>query len=135
MRILLDTNNLISASIAVGNPRELLLRALAKEFVLITSHELLKELEDVISRHKFELSSSERYKFISTVRNSVELIETKSDFKIIKEDPDDNNVLNAAYDGKADYIVTGDPDVLKLKEFEGIKIVTASEMLEILRKQ
>ena len=63
MRILLDTNNLVSAAIAKGKSRNLLLKALANEFELISSTELLNELEDVISRSKFKLSSFEEYKF------------------------------------------------------------------------
>ncbi len=135
MRILLDTNNLVSAAIAKGKSRNLLLKALANEFELISSTELLNELEDVISRSKFKLSSFEEYKFFNTLRKTVKLVKVKADFKIVKEDPDDDNVLNTAYDGKADFIVTGDLDLLRLKEFEGIKIVTASEMLKILERK
>ncbi|MEK6909872.1 MAG: putative toxin-antitoxin system toxin component, PIN family [Candidatus Aenigmatarchaeota archaeon] len=135
MRILLDTNNLVSAAIAKGKSRNLLLKALANEFELISSTELLNELEDVISRSKFKLSSFEEYKFFNTLRKTVKLVKVKADFKIVKEDPDDDNVLNTAYDGKADFIVTGDLDLLRLKEFEGIKIVTESELLKILERK
>lgn len=132
MRIILDTNNLISAAIAKGKPNRLLLKALANEFVLISSNDLLKELEEVIGRTKFKLSSFEKYKFINSVKGTVEIVKVQSNFKVVKEDPDDNMILNAAYDGKVDYIVTGDPDLLRLKEFESIKIITASKMLKIL---
>ena len=132
MRVLCDTNTLISAAIAKGKPRKLLLKALANEFVLTTSNELLGELEEVIARPKFKLSSFEKSKSVATVRKTAEIVKVQSDFKVVKDDPDDNMILNAAYDGKADYIVTGDHDLLGLKEFEGIGIVTASKMLEIL---
>lgn len=135
MKILLDTNTLISASIAKGKPRKLLLRALAGEFVIISSNDLMKELEDVIARPKFRLSSWERYKFISIVRKSVKFVKVKSDFKVVKEDPDDDKVINAAYDGKVNYIVSGDQDLLKLKEFKGINIVTTDKMLKILKSK
>lgn len=133
MRILFDTNTLISAAIAKGKPRKLLLKALAKEFVVISSNELLEELRDVIARPKFRLSSFEVHKFVNTVRKTVKIVKVKSDFKVVKEDPDDDKILNAAHDGKADYIVTGDPDLLKLKKFKRIKIVTANKMLNILK--
>lgn len=132
MRILFDTNILISAAIAKGKPRKLLLKALANEFELISSEESLNELEDVISRPKFKMSSFEKYKFTSTLKKTMKLVKMESDFKIIEQDPDDNMLLNVAHDGKADYIVSGDPDLLNLKRFEGIKIVTADEMLKIL---
>ncbi len=134
MKIVFDTNVLISASIAQGKPRNLLLMALAREFILISSNELLKELMDVISRPKFKFSSSDVYKFVNTVRKTVKIIKVKSDFRVIKEDPDDDKILNAAYDSKSNYIVTGDQHLLKLKKFKGIKIVTASEMLNQLKE-
>ncbi len=132
MRILFDTNNLISAAIAKGKPRKLLLKALANEFEFISSNEMLGELENVIGRPKFRLSSFEKYKFVNTVRKTAEIVKVRSSFDVVKDDPDDNKILNAAYDGKVDYIVSGDSDLLSLKEFKGIKIVTASEMLMIL---
>jgi len=132
MRVLLDTNTLISAAIAKGKPRRLLLKALANEFVLITSNELLGELEEVISRPKFGLSYFEKNKFLNTVKNTVQIVKVKSDFKVVKEDPDDDLVVNTAYDGDVAYVVSGDPDLLRLKGFERIKIVTADKMLKIL---
>ena len=132
MKILFDTNTLISAAIAKGKPRKLLIKALAKEFVVASSNELMRELEDVIARPKFRLSSFEVHTFVNTVRKTVKIVKVKSDFKVVNEDPDDDKVLNAAHDGKVDCIVTGDPDLLDLKEFKGVKIVTASRMLEIL---
>lgn len=61
------------------------------------------------------------------------LVSTHSCFKVISEDPDDDEVLNTAYSGKADYIVTGDKHLLALKEFKRIEIVTVTQMLEILK--
>jgi predicted nucleic acid-binding protein len=52
----------------------------------------------------------------------------------VKADPTDDIILRTAYDGKADYIVSGDEHLLALKEFKGIKIVTVSEMLEVLNE-
>lgn len=135
MRVLCDTNTLISAAIAKGKPRKLLLKALANEFVLIASNELLGELEEVITKPKFKLSSFEKSKSVAAVRKTAEIVKVQSDFKVIKEDPDDNMILNTAYDGKVDYIVTGDSDLLKLEEFEGINIVSANGMLKILESK
>ena len=51
----------------------------------------------------------------------------------VSRDPDDNRILEAAVAGAADYIVTGDQDLLVLGEFEGIAIVTPTRFLAILR--
>ena len=61
-----------------------------------------------------------------------EVVDTKSEFKAVPDDPDDDMVINAAYDGRADYIVSGDRHLLKMKEFQGIPIVTVARMLDIL---
>lgn len=55
----------------------------------------------------------------------------KSKFKVVK-DPDDDMVINTAYDGEAKYIVSGDNHILELKRFGGIVIVKASEMLRMV---
>ena len=54
--------------------------------------------------------------------------------KVILEDPDDDVVLNTAYKGKADYIVTGDRHLLALKKFKRIEIVRVAQMFEILKQ-
>ena len=51
----------------------------------------------------------------------------------MKEDPDDDVILRTAYDGKADYIVSGDNHLLSMGEFRGIKILAVDEMLKILK--
>jgi len=57
----------------------------------------------------------------------------KRKVNVVKQDPDDNKFIEAALEGEADYIVTQDRHLLKLKEFEGIKIVTPEEFLRILK--
>ena len=61
------------------------------------------------------------------------VIETMSRFDAVR-DKKDNKIIECAFDGKADYIVTGDPDLLELKEFRGIKMLTAKEFLGVLGK-
>jgi len=56
----------------------------------------------------------------------------KSNFKVVKEDPDDDVIINTAYDGHADYIVSGDNHLLRIKKFKNIKMVTVADMLKLL---
>ena len=132
MKVVLDINILISAAIAKGKPRRLLIKGINKEFDIVASKQLLNELKEVISRPKFKLSLTEADKFVSTVKRTVKLVEINSNFKVVEEDPADDSILNVAYDSKADYIVSGDSHLLSLKKFKEIKIVTADEMLKIL---
>ena len=70
--------------------------------------------------------------FLNVLSSSPKIIRVKSRFQIIKEDPDDDAVLRTAFDGKAEYIVSGDNHLLALGEFKGIKIVNIAEMLTLL---
>jgi predicted nucleic acid-binding protein len=55
-----------------------------------------------------------------------------SHLKAVLEDPDDDIIVNTAFCGKADYLVTGDRHLLTLEKFKDIQIVTVSQMIEIL---
>lgn len=71
--------------------------------------------------------------FISLLLGKSTVTSVSGNLDVISEDPDDNVVLLTAVNGKADYIVSGDKHLLALRKFEGIAIVTTSQMLEILR--
>ena len=59
------------------------------------------------------------------------MVEITGIVKVIAEDPDDNAILETAIVGNVDYLISGDPHLLKLKEFAKVRIVTASEFLGI----
>jgi predicted nucleic acid-binding protein len=77
------------------------------------------------------LSSSQVNSFLSKFAKRVVVVTFKRRFKIVEEDPDDDIVLSTAYRGDARYVISVDKHLLK--EFRGIEIVTAREMLELLR--
>ncbi len=97
---------------------------------------MLTELEDVLSRGKFlEVRNARSNEFLSILSNRSLYVTIKRPPTIVTEDPDDDIVLSTAYKGRADYIISGDRHLLKLREFKRIKIVTVEEMLEILRHE
>ena len=59
------------------------------------------------------------------------MVEPKQKIDVIKEDPSDNKFVEAAIAGKAEYIITQDKNILKVKEYMGIKMVTPKEFLEL----
>lgn len=128
-KIVLDTNILISALGWDGNPRQIFQKCINKELELITSEEQLKELKQVTDYPKFEFTDKEKETFISIILETANFVEIKGDSKVIKEDPDDDIILETAVVANADYIISGDPHLLNLKEFKGIKILRASEFL------
>lgn len=134
LKIVVDTNTLISAAITEGNEFELLKLAKLKKIELILSPQILKEFKEVISRPKFGFSQEQisgAFKQILTI--STILVPTVK-VSIIKEDPDDNKILECAETGKADYIVSGDGHLLKLKKYRDIKIVKTRFILDIIQK-
>ncbi|MBS3100744.1 putative toxin-antitoxin system toxin component, PIN family [Candidatus Woesearchaeota archaeon] len=72
-------------------------------------------------------------KVVQRVINNSKIVEPSVKLDIVKDDSNDNKVLECAKEGKVDYIITNDGHLLKLKEFEGIKIVTPTEFLRILK--
>ena len=134
MKIVLDTNVLISALIKAGKPRELFFR-LAEEKMLILSRQILEEFLEVAEdpRVKKYVKEQETTAFLNSLRDATKIVEVKSKFRAVKEDPDDDVFVNTAYDGKANYIVSGDKHLLSLGEFRGTKIVTVDEMLKLLK--
>lgn len=132
VRVVVDTNVLVSALVGHGKPRRLVLKLLGKHTVIL-SREMLAELADVLARDRFMIKDSQLERYLSGLVRKSEIVTISTRFKMISEDPDDDTVLNTAYSGKANYIVTGDRHLLALREFKGIEIVKVTHMLEILR--
>ena len=131
-RVVVDTNVLVSALIKKGKPLELVQRLLDKHTVVLSS-QMLAELADVLSRDKFTITNAQIDLFISLQLKKSTVTSVSGNLNVILKDPDDNIVLLTAVNGKADYIISGDKHLLTLRKFEGIEIVTISQMLEILR--
>ena len=134
VRAVIDTNVLVSALIHDGKPRKLILELLNRHTVIL-SRQMLAELADVAGRDKFHVTGSQVERFLSIMVKMAKIVPDNALFKEVASDPDDDVVLNAAYTGKADYIVTGDKHLLILNNFKKTKIVTVNQMLEILTMQ
>jgi putative PIN family toxin of toxin-antitoxin system len=132
LRIVLDTNILVSAVIAKGKPRDLLRLAIQRRYLLVASSETIEEFVQVLQRPKFKMSRNEVVKAKNVLVKTGKTVNVTSKRRVIQEDPDDDIFLNTALDGKADYIVSGDPHLLDLSKYKGIKIVTVDDMLKKL---
>ena len=132
LKVVLDTNVLVSAIISDGKSRELLRRGIANQFSIVTSNLILKELVTVLCRPKFKTSEDETHRTILALIRTAEVVGVKSKVKAVKEDPKDDMIIETAIDGGADMIVTGDGHLLSLETFRGIKITTVEKMLACL---
>lgn len=128
-KVLLDTNILISALGWNGKPRELFQKCLTHELELITSTQQLEELERVLNYPKFNFTELEKDTFLTIILEIATIVSIGGNLNIIKEDLTDNLLLETALVGNVNFLISGDPHLLNLKEFARIKIITANEFL------
>jgi uncharacterized protein len=134
MRVVLDTNVLVSALITEGRTAKFLQVLLEKNVELLLSKPILDEFVDVMSQAKLReyVGSEEIANFLKLLLSVALIVDVKSKFDVTS-DIADNIVLATAHDGKANYIVSGDRHLLDLKNFKGIKILNPAQMLRRLK--
>ncbi|WP_330482233.1 putative toxin-antitoxin system toxin component, PIN family [Tumidithrix elongata] len=131
MRYVFDTNVIISALLFEnGKPAQALRYALANGEVLL-SLDLLEELNEVLGRERFNryVTSEEREEFLEALVERGVLIEIVENVQECR-DPKDDKVLDLALSGKAQYIISGDKDLLVLHPFRDVMVVTAEAFLQ-----
>jgi hypothetical protein len=137
MRVVFDTNVLVSALITTGKPRLLFHKVVDGQIQLILSKNILTEFSEVADdpRIRKYVDQDNIVAFLRIIDKVATITKVKSRFKILKEDPDDDVVLRTAVDGKAEVIVSGDKHLLSLGVFRRIRILTVDEMLTLLKEQ
>jgi len=130
MRVVLDTNTLISALLFSGTASRLVPLWQSGEITLLLSKAILQEYLRALTYPKFRLSDQAIRGLIEEeVLPFVKTIEVRKRLTVVRRDPDDNKFLECAVTGGAKYLVTGDRDLLELDSYRGISIVTAGEFL------
>ena len=127
-RVVLDTNVLVSGLGWSGPPAALVDAVLAGELTLLSSTALIVELRRVLSYPKLAKVFAKPGAIAELVAGASVQVLTSTRLQIV-EDDSDNRVLEAALEGGADYIVSGDDDLLALGSFGGIPIVTPASFL------
>ncbi len=138
LKLVLDTNTIVSAFFWEGNEAELFRKIEQGKAELYVSIEILKEVEKVIKRPKFNevmrkanLTPDQIIQKIVSLSHLV--IASKLNIKVCRDEKDDK-FLECAESAKADDIISGDEDLLSLKEYNGILVVRTSEILELLKR-
>ena len=130
MRVVFDTNIYVSAFVIQrGLAEKAMLRIIEGADALLISKDILDELLSTLAR-KFSRDIDELSRVAVVLTEMAEMIKTESRLKALKDDPD-NRILECAADGRADLIVTGDKDMLQLKDYKGIKIISLRSYLEM----
>jgi putative PIN family toxin of toxin-antitoxin system len=130
VKVVFDTNIFISAIVITnGKAEKAVLKIIEGDDSLIISKEIMDGVLSVLSTkfHRDRDAVSHTALFLSDLAH---LVKPARRIDVLEDDPD-NRVLECALQGKADAIVTGDKEMLKLKEFEGIKIISLKEYLEV----
>lgn len=125
MRTVPDTNVLIAALISRGFCHELLEHCFLNH-ILVTSEFILGEVKEKLVE-KFKYSTETADEAVALFRSRMQVVTPVALSSPVSRDPDDDNILATAVAGKCDCIITGDKDLLVLKQFEGIKILSPRE--------
>jgi len=123
LRVVLDTNVLVSATITQGKQFEFLKLAKLGKIKIVTSPSIVEEFKEVISKEQVSVA-------IKQILEIAEIVIPQHKLNVIREDIDDNVVLECALESNADFIVSGDFHLLELKSYQNIKIVNATEFFD-----
>lgn len=139
VRLVLDTNVVVSALIWDGPPKRLLDLAVSGEIALFSSAVLLDELAGVLERGKFSAALASRAVtpgFLTRRYGAVTtLVGPMPANRAVRADADDDHVIGAALGARADAIATGDRHLLDLDPYRGIRILAPAAVLELVSRR
>lgn len=134
----MDANVLVSAVIVRPGKSGKILRSLHWVQLLI-SDDILGEVARVLHypriQKKYSLSEQDITEYLAELRQRCELVPIRSLIAGVSADPDDEKYLACGVDGDADYLVSGDPHLLDIEEYKGIKIVSPSTFLSLFEQE
>ena len=124
LRLVIDTNILISGLMSVNSLPQQVFDYATSQAILLISDAVQSEIENVISRPKLEkyITLERRVKFLAELSQQVERVEINQQIRACR-DPKDDKFLELAVCGEADYIITGDADLLDLHPFQNISVI------------
>lgn len=129
MRLVLDTNVIISALLFDGLPEKLLLSTLGGLHELVLSSYIIAETTRILE-DRFKAQPA-NVKLLQQLLNEGEIVYFEPFLNIVNDEPD-NRIFETAIKGNANYLVTGDKLLLELKEYKNIKIITVRECMSTL---
>jgi len=129
MKVVIDTNTLISGLFWSGPPRQILNLARERKIELHLNESILKEFSRVLRYPKFGLSDDDLKPIIKEILSIAIMNAQTCTQSFIPQDPADDIVVRCAVDSSADCLVTGDHHILWSKAAIGAKIMSAAEFL------
>ncbi len=135
MKIVCDTNVLISGVLFGGHARKILQLASRGVLINFLSPDILREVEDVLRRSRFGLRPDHVLEIVALFKDTFEIVIPSLRVQAVQSDPEDNHVIEAALEAGAEFIISGDNHLLKLKEWEGIRVVSPAQFIETIIDQ
>ena len=137
IRVVLDTNIIVSATILrKGHSAQVLDLWREEKIELAVSLPILEEMRKVLKQARIikqqSMAQQDVKALIEGFRESGILTSGRLDLEVVTEDPEDDKFIICAVEARADYIVSGDTHLLKLKEYQGIRIVPPREFLMLM---
>lgn len=140
IKAVVDANLLVSAFISpFSHPREIERCWRRGEFILVTSREIVEEVNRVLHlpriQVKYRLAESDIQAFVLTLIHKGNCVAGELALKSVAPDPGDDKIISCAIEGEAEFIVTGDKALQQLKEYQGIKIINAEQFIRVLGEE
>ena len=139
LRVVLDTNVIVSAMLWRGKPGELFALAGEGDIALYASAQIMAELKATLAKPKLAsaiAATGDTAKgLIVSYRHLVRNVRTKAINEQISRDSDDDAILACAIAAKAGYLITGDKDLLVLGRYRDVDIVTVAAFLDMFAKR
>ncbi|MDR2693162.1 MAG: putative toxin-antitoxin system toxin component, PIN family [Chitinispirillales bacterium] len=134
MKLVLDANVLISAYFWRGNPHTVFNRIIDGLDSLFITDEIVDEIGCVIRKPRFHATIEQINGFMAGVLELGQKIAVSPHDRVIGvcRDPDDEKYIECAVTGKVDYIISGDRDLLDIKRYNDVRIISAREYLDIV---
>jgi putative PIN family toxin of toxin-antitoxin system len=135
LRVVLDSNVIISGFLFGGTPGRLLECALGNSVRAYTSMPILDEVRDVLQRPQFDLSPDQALLLVEELHDLCEVVMPGRRVNAITADPDDNVILECAQAANAELIVSGNSHLLDLERWRGIDILSPADAMKRIESQ
>ena len=131
-KVVIDTHVFVSGLTFKGKPREILDLVWRGDIEACISSFIFKELEETLKKN-FSWDRDQIKHTIEKIKAKTFLIQPKNKVSVIKENDDDNRILECAIEGRVQFLISGDrKHLLPLEEYQGIKILSPAEFLKLL---
>lgn len=131
MRITADTNVMLSSTFWAGASDKIMRLVESKEIELVLSEEIVNEFINVLEYEEVKRKAKglSVRRTVEKILSNAEIIVPQEKLSIVKQDPDDDKVIECAVEGKSNFIITQDKHLLKMKSYKQIRIITPQEFL------